>query len=368
MDNNVSEARLTLEKTIKLLRFPLLVGVVLIHCDLSSKYDLSSDAISFQIMYFFSQVICRICVPIYFMMSGFLFFYKLNGVFDKNIYLGKLSKRIRTLLIPYLLWNFVGFLFLVMKICLPRFFPGLVGMEIELSTFFESFWDFKYSEEVTIFNPNEPAGYPIDFPLWFLRDLIVLNLITPLIYWAVKLLKSVFPIVLLVLFIGNIWCYGIVGLDITGLTFYSIGAYFSLNDLNPVNSLSKLRFMPFLYIVIAIVDVLTCNASYNIFIHRLGIVIGSVSCLVIAVALVRRKLCGDSRELANMGFFTYVFHGLIMSILSGLLVSLTPSSSDAVIIIFYFALLSLALAISSACYGLCKKIIPRLLSISIGGR
>ena len=97
-------------KTIAFLRFPLIVGVVLIHCyykelpiggvkvpvmDEYPIYKLIADL--------FSQVLARTAVPLFFLISGYLFFYKSS--FSWPMYGSKLRKRAQTLLLPYLFWN-----------------------------------------------------------------------------------------------------------------------------------------------------------------------------------------------------------------------------------------------------------------------
>lgn len=368
MNNREFESTQILEKTISVLRFPLLVGVVLIHCDLTSKCQLSSGEFGLQVMYFFSQVLCRVCVPIYFLMSGFLFFYKLNGNIDRKIYIKKLDRRIKTLLYPYFLWNLIGFIVLLIKVSLPRFFPGIVGLEVDITTFIDSFWDFRYPEDVASINPYEPAGYPIDFPLWFLRDLIILSIVAPIIYFLIRIFNVFFPLLMVILYIGNIWYYGIVGFDITGFTFFTIGAYFSINKTNPITYLSKLKLLPLIYVLIALADVYTCNESYNIFIHRFGIVIGVVSCIIVFVWLVKNNKISNNKSLSGLGFFIYAFHGLLISIVKGLLVSLIQPKYNVIVLFDYLILLVVIILVSTLCYKLCKMIYPKLLSILIGGK
>ena len=68
-------------KTIDFLRFPLIVGVVLIHAHITGMTIKGNDVLrgnSFPvcdtISYFFSEVVARMAVPLFFFISGFLFF------------------------------------------------------------------------------------------------------------------------------------------------------------------------------------------------------------------------------------------------------------------------------------------------------
>lgn len=103
-----------ISKTFTLLRFPLLIGVVMIHCDITAQlHPELRNQWAGDVMYLFSNVIGRFSVPMFFIISGYLFFR--NGVFDTSIYIAKLRSRVNTLLIPYLLWNLIGFIYFVIK-------------------------------------------------------------------------------------------------------------------------------------------------------------------------------------------------------------------------------------------------------------
>ena len=74
-----------LSDTIRVLRFPLIVGVVLIHnnlCDIMvggrhvSAPPEGDWAFAHYFMTYFSDVLPRICVPLFFAISGYLFFYR----------------------------------------------------------------------------------------------------------------------------------------------------------------------------------------------------------------------------------------------------------------------------------------------------
>ena len=107
----LSESNDELSLTIDWLRFPCAFAVVFIHCFGPVELNLSdihSNPLSIQSIYnyqriFFSNILPVFAVPIFFMLSGFLFFYKLEK-FDMRVYVEKLKSRFRTLLMPYLIW------------------------------------------------------------------------------------------------------------------------------------------------------------------------------------------------------------------------------------------------------------------------
>ena len=97
-----------LSKTIMFLRFPLIVAVVFIHTNLADVMingRLLVNEGQFPIHDLFRHIItnelARIAVPLFFFISGFLFFYHTD--FSMKMYKQKLKKRVRTLLVWFLI-------------------------------------------------------------------------------------------------------------------------------------------------------------------------------------------------------------------------------------------------------------------------
>ncbi len=219
-------------KTIAFLRFPLIVGVVLIHCyykelpiggvkipvmDEYPIYKLIADL--------FSQVLARTAVPLFFLISGYLFFYKSS--FSWPMYDSKLRKRAQTLLLPYLFWNgaLVG-LHLLIELLFPSVLSGEVKPVLDYG--WCDWWDIFWARE-----PSEPGGMPmpINYPLWFIRDLMVLVVFSPLVYAMVRYLRQ-YALALL----GFLWLIydgaSTPGLSPTAWFFFSLGAFYSVHRRN----------------------------------------------------------------------------------------------------------------------------------------
>lgn len=84
-------------QVISCLRFPLIVAVVLIHSkpgDLVFNGTPAFDQefpIYESVRYFLSDIVCRIAVPAFFFISGFLFFFKADN-FTISVYWSKIRK------------------------------------------------------------------------------------------------------------------------------------------------------------------------------------------------------------------------------------------------------------------------------------
>lgn len=173
---------------ISFLRFPLIVAVVFIHSipenvGLNALSDVTNDNLTVYegTRYFISNIVARIAVPAFFFISGFLFFRK-TDYFNINAYVQKLKKRGKSLLIPYLFWNLVVIL---LSWGTQTFLKDLLSGKNLLITdytwlnWLQAFW-----------NGNAGKNMPINYPLWFIRDLMVVVLFSPIVYWGIKRLQS----------------------------------------------------------------------------------------------------------------------------------------------------------------------------------
>lgn len=137
-----------------------------------------------------SEMLGRCAVPLFYVISGYLFFLKVpDGM--QSIY-GKMRKRVRTLVVPYL----IGCLFFVVFLALVESLPGtsrfMNGGIIPL--FGKPFGEIVWSVFCDAGN-----GTPCAFQLWFLRDLIIIVATSPLWYWCLRRMGWLFVVLAFVL-------------------------------------------------------------------------------------------------------------------------------------------------------------------------
>ncbi len=350
--------------TISTMRFPLLLMVVLIHCSLRYKIGASgSGYIAENVMYFVSFCVCSIAVPTYFLMSGYLFF----GIMGKNRnislkeYGNKLRKRFFRLLIPYLLWNLIGFcmMALFMETSLKRFFPGL-NLTIDFKYFISCFWS--VGDLFTFF---QTAGAPVDAPMWFVRDLIILTLLSPLIALIYKYLKFWILIPLTVLFILGIWPH-VVGFSLTGILFYMFGAYFSISQSKIIPQMSKLWWMPFVAVIVFTVETWIRPSGYP-YIHSFSILTGSVAFIYIAIQVSKHeRVVKKLSALGNLGFFIFAFHMLISSETATIICRILKPATNLGWLGCYMLMFLTLIFVSTVLYLGLKKLLPGFLSLLVG--
>jgi len=186
------------------LRLPLIVLVTYAHSynEVAEGYSvLGSGWDSYEVLKLvMSQTLVKVAMPMFFFISGYLFFANVEK-WDKRTYLEKIKRRIKSLLIPYILWN------LLMAVKLKAFSISI-------------FWE------------------PANMPLWFLRDLIVVSMLTPIIYIGVKKLGWWILVLLLPLYATGIWAIQ-PGPTPYALCFFTLGALMGIKKMNIIETFAK---------------------------------------------------------------------------------------------------------------------------------
>lgn len=182
MEKNILQSRV-----IDVLRFPMIVGVVLWHSFFEGIMGLdipdSGIPIYHTTSFFISRILASVAVPLFFFISGYLFFFR--TAFSVDVYKKKLKSRIKTLLIPYLFWNFVVLVghWIVTVLSPVQLTSGAYKQvsDYTVCDYLISFWNIN--------------GMPVNGALWFIRDLMVML--------ASILVSSLFSLV----YIGSVWLY-----------------------------------------------------------------------------------------------------------------------------------------------------------------
>lgn len=356
-----------LSKTILFLRFPLIIAVIFIHTPLNEaiingialteEYKFPVYDIFFHII---TNEIARIAVPLFFFISGFLFFYK-TSIFNRNEYVKKLKKRFKSLFIPYIFWN-LTVLFLVFLS--QMFLSSMLSGNNKLIT------DYNYTDWLNIFwNHKEEA--PICYQFWFIRDLLIVVLFTPLIYYFIKYIKIYGIILLGILWTLNIWG-DVVGFSITSFFFFSFGAWFSINKRDFTIDFSSLRRGT----TLTYIGLLILNTSlwyYKItdfyYVKNISIIIGMIAIISwVAFGLKNNKIQPNA-FLASSSFFVFAYHGMPIALLIKIYMKFTAPYISEWTMIFGYILIPFIIAYTGVgIYAILHKYFPSFTSLITGGR
>ncbi len=351
-------------KVFDFLRFPLIIGVIFIHNyglegDWSELCEVVNPQTQMPLFYIsnvlFSQVLGNIAVPLFFFMSGYLFFY--NTDFNKEVYKRKLKSRCKTLLMPYLFWNAAPVLLFLTIAKLPF-----------LSPFFNRTFDFNLAFLVDAFIGNS-EGFPLAYQFWFIRDLMVVVVFTPLIYWFLQRTKSIG-----LAMIGLCWLLDFSLLIFTSSTsawfFFMAGAYLSINKKNVLTVFSLFgNWVYALYALVAVADLCTKGMIFNPYLHNVGILLGIMACFRLSAYLIGERNVKVSPFLAASSFFIFAVHEqwLLTTIRRVINLTFNPSG-DMVMTFLYFGYVILTVLIALALYYVLQKTMPRFTAFITGGR
>lgn len=348
-----------LSTTIRFLRFPLIVGVVIIHAcytGVVDGYDLMQGRdfpIYINVSYLFSNIFARLAVPLFFFFSGFLFFYKTVD-FVGRTYLSKLKKRFRTVLVPYFLWNL---LLILLLFSFQSLVPGLLSGKDKLVV------DYTPSDWVSVLLVN-----PIDYPLWFIRDLMVVFIFSPLLYFLLNVLKCFF-----ILLLGGLWLLGfwdaIAGLNTAAFFFFSVGAYFSIHKRNFVKDL--IPFLPisvFLYALLVIVQLCFKEQTWSEYIHKAGILSGIILVITLTARMVSSGKWKVNDFLSCSSFFIYAYHAMPLAIFIKIMLKFIHPHSDGMMLVIYLFCPFVIMFVGLLLYYLTNRYFPRITSVLTGGR
>ena len=205
------------------LRLPLIILVTYAHSygQVEEGYRLlSSDWDTYQFLKLLvSQTLVKVVVPVFFIVSGYLFFANVRE-WSVNVYRQKIIRRFKTLLLPYLLWNLM--------------------MAVKLRTFsWNMFWvygDHAGMQIDWLGNENWMTA-PANMPLWFLRDLMVVSLLTPIIYILLKRFGWYVMTPLTLLYLSGLGAFAIPGLSMYSMFFFSLGAFVSIRKVDLVTAM-----------------------------------------------------------------------------------------------------------------------------------
>lgn len=375
-----------LSKTISYLRFPLTAGIVFIHFSLAKglsihgvKHGLENPEWFFFLVNLISDVLSRIGVPLFFIISGFLFFYQKD--FDGNVYKLKLKSRFKSLLIPYILWNVIAIIW-QLKCFLPGISSFFRPVEVHLSfvRIINTFLCNMDNSGIFVGSTStEPTTglYPIDIPLWYVRDLMVMAVFSPIIYWLIKKTRQWF-----ILTIGFIWFFSSIilpegsyffiytGMFVTATFFFSLGAFYSINKENIVLCFRKIKYSPIVYVPIAIADALTKGLEFNFYIHKIGILIGVFAAIVVVSYLLESNRIKVNSSLANSSFFIFALHSLFIEDIGkfAFIMLHIPENNPYAMLTLYFSVPIFSILVCLILYLLLRRNARGVCNLLTGGR
>ncbi len=348
-----------------LLRFPLIVGVVFVHAyyghRTGSEYGEIVGASQAHIIVsivrnFIAQGVGRITVPLFFLMSGYLFF--AGFVWSKESYATKLRSRTKSLLVPFLFWNILTLLVLALGQAIPATSTFFFDRHALIATF----GAFDYLNALIGLN-----RLPIAYQFWFIRDLMILVLLVPLIHFAIRFAPLPFLFLLSFRWIVDGWPLLIPTSE--AMLFFCVGAYLASKKMSLFYLDTFGVIIIVLYLAIATIDILIGNLPPNPYLHKIGVAIG------VPAALCSTKFIAQHERLRSLiiglsgaSFFVYAIHEPLLKILMRISYRFISPESPYAILALYFLIPTITILVAVIAHRGFSSVAPRLASIVTGGR
>ena len=296
----------------------------------------------------------KICVPTFFFLSGYLFFLNYDD-YDIKWYVNKFRNRIKTLLVPYIVCNIVVFICFYIANFL---FTGLMGsgksycMYDNIFDYLLMFWS--------------PLANPV---LWFIRDLFIVILLSPLMMPLVKKSRGVLPLLLIVLWFCSLWKSGYSGFSSVSFAFFYLGAWVSTNKIDFRIFLVERKWIVWLSVFLFLFTWIYCSLIDSIgWLNNLMIISG----IITLMGIVDKTVSNQKLRSFNFSFwmpasfFIYAYHHVIhVPLKKFLYVILRPECACMNYVIFFVTVLFVITFLSVVYWGL-KRLMPKYVWIFTG--
>ena len=345
-----------LSAAIAWIRFPLILCVVMLHCYCTVPLAPGDHSMYYYLVYPFGLWLGESGVPAFFFISGFLFYV------SQKTYTQKVASRIHTLLYPYIFWNT---LFLAIYIGL-----FLIGHPQDILG--RSIGDYNAIDYLRAYIDrgefSDGNNGPILCTYWYVRNLFILCLLSPIWFYLNKYLKCIWTALLLV------WWMSLHhnALLAESLLFFNLGALFAINDINPLKITERSKsILLYIWAFFAIADYLSHTfipLEVAFYLHRISLILNIFGFLHIADMIVKGNKQKTNTYLAGSVFWIFATHDHLAIALRRLCVKLFGNYSDIIQVTLYFATFLIVLAICLTSYQITKYLFPNIVNFATGNR
>lgn len=234
-----------------------------------------------QVVMFFTHWISgltEVAVPMFFMISGFFFLGK--DYYSWTKYRSMIQKKTKTLLIPFVFWNVVGLLVLLLY--------KSSDIPHEILAFVKHFFISDYNG-----------------PLWYVRDIMLFMLLIPLYQWMFnKHLRWLCGIVIAYLF-AKWQPVDCAVFSSEGILFFVLGGV--LSKYKVLDCRIDKKWIAYTLLLLWQVCCMFCDLWANEWIHKTVVVLGVLS-VWYGIDMISVRIGARMKQISYYAFFIYVTH------------------------------------------------------------
>lgn len=342
------------------LRFPLIMGVVLAHCNLYAiiaSWEGCNPDWPAWLVYIFKYLYWLLLpprVPTLFIISGY-FFFRSQKDRDINFFVDKYKRRVHSLLIPYLVWNAVAIMLMYFR------YDVIADNGYSFTDYMSGFWS-------STINDN---GMPANNPLWFMRNLMVVTLMAPLIYYLVKVKYGFLAIILIAAcYVTNI-NIPVCGISFETILFFSIGAYLAIHRVD-ITTIPRVLgiIMLLLYIPVQLfMNALSADSNYLYCFDLLTSFVKITAVFYLVSLLFKKKILKSTPGLSKISFLLYALHGIVINPVIMLLYKLSGCTDNPLALLgIYVTTPIIMVAVTQFLYATMTKFTPGIAKAVTGNR
>lgn len=312
---------------------------------------------------FISNGIARCAVPLFFLFAAYL-------QARKNDSYGVLiKKKAKSLVLPYFLWTVIyGFYFTGLKLILLKIAPQFL-QHPENTALNWSLLDWVH--KIFGYSAEKGAGELPEFvfQFWFVRDLVILTVLSPVIMFFIKKFPRGFFALVTILFVAPVNTFVV---QTQALFFYTVGLYWGKFDFPLFKKIDRIGWgEAVLLVLFTFFSAWTfSDGSGKTAMYWCAVVCACVLLLKLSGVIVKsEKAFATLSYLSAFSFWLYAIHAPVLNErLIRLWLKFLPMKNPFFCLAEYFGVTILTVAIGMALGIALKKICPKLFALLTGGR
>lgn len=244
-------------------------------------------------------------VPLFFFMSGYLYFV---GAADKGFgflaWKKKSWNRVKSLIVPYIAWNLI---ILALYAVVQHLTENSSVMSKEG---YKLIADYQFIDYLKALWAFDHSGAPMDGPLWFVRNLIVISIVFtfPLYYC----LKYAGIISLIALFLGSRYDLHFANISLVSIFYFALGALGAIKNFDLFTNVSERTSKLFGFAILGtlILKIVFCVLDSPIKPYFNSLYIYTTIALIFGflAPYIKKGVLKPLPTLASASFFIYAMH------------------------------------------------------------
>lgn len=273
-------------------------------------------------------------------------------------YADRLRSRLTSLLLPFLIWNLLTLGLYALAQSLPATAGFLSGRQAVIA-------DLRPVELVSAVLGI--GRMPIAYQFWFIRDLMLLVIVSPLVMLVMRAGGRAAVALLLAAWLADAWPLYAPSLE--AVVFFGLGVYAGTVPRTPFIADRHAAWLLPAYAVVVLIDAAIGGRQNLLWFHRAGVVLGVAAMLCMTQWVVRCGVCrGRLLALSAASFFVFAAHEPLLTVLRKLAFKIVMPSQSISVIVLYLVIPCVVAALLTALYFALRTVAPRVVAVLSGGR